>query len=144
MKKPLALLIAFLGLLSLLAGCGSAPRINGLMVELVQLERAADGTFTATLRYTNPNVVAYNVARSTHKLTLNGRSVGTIVAQNPVGVPPQFTLMHQGRLKLSGDATLPAGAADYRMDTQLTLRLFGDAVEKADFHSAGTTQVVIP
>jgi hypothetical protein len=144
MKKTLAPLIVFLGLLSLLAGCRSAPRINGLMVELAQLEQAADGTFTATLRYTNPNVVAYNVARSTHKLTLNGRPVGTIVAQDPVGVPPQFTLTHRGRLKLSGSTTLPAGAAEYRMDTQLTLRLFGDALERVDFHSAGTTQVVIP
>ncbi|MBI2517468.1 MAG: hypothetical protein HYV95_11225 [Opitutae bacterium] len=142
MKKTLALLCASLGLLALLAGCGTNTKVRGLSIELVKLEQAADGTFTATLRYTNPNVVAYNVASSTHKLSLNGKSVGTIVADDAVGIPQQFTLTHTGRLKLANGTSLPSGPASYQMSSALTLRLYGDAMDRATFTSAGTTEIV--
>lgn len=142
MKKTFALFFASLGLLALLAGCASSPKIRGLTVELAKLEQAADGTVIATLRYTNPNVVAYNVASSTHKLTLNGRSVGTITAEGAVGIPQQFTLTHTGRLKLANGATLPAGSAAYSMSSALILRLYGDATDKATFTNSGTVEIV--
>lgn len=142
MKKTFALLCASLGLLALLAGCYSSTKISGLTVELAKLEQAADGTFTATLRYTNPNVVAYNVANSTHKLSLNGKSVGTIIVNEPVGIPQQYTLTHTGRLKLPAGMSLPAGTASYQMNSALILRLYGDATDKAGFTSSGTVEVV--
>lgn len=133
---PLCLLGALL-----LAGCSSSPALAGLQVELVSVERQADGAAIASVRLVNPTTVAYNVAGATHRLFLDERPLGTLEIKQPVGVPSQNVGLHTGRLALEKGATLPSGPAAYRLESRVVLVLWGDRQETAKLAARGRVTV---
>jgi hypothetical protein len=95
-----------------------------------------------TIRIINPNVVAYNVAKAEHRIHLNGRLLGTVKIDRPVGVPAQNSSAQQiGSIKLDAGATLPSGIAEYRMESELLLRLWGESTQDLELSSSGSVTV---
>lgn len=143
MKRAL-LLSCSLVLFGLVAACNSPQEaaVTGLAVELASIDRAADGSTTATIRILNPNVVAYNVAEAEHEIYLNGRMVGTVNIERPTGVPARSEAATQtGVLKLRSGESLPTGTIDYRMNSELILRLWGDTTQELKVSSSGSVAV---
>jgi hypothetical protein len=140
MRRFLTPLVAFLALVALFAGCSSHPPLSGVTVELTKLERASDGSLTATLSVVNSTVVSFNIANSKHQLSLNGLLVGTIEISEPLGLPAQRTMTQTGLLKLAG-AKLTAGSATYRLESSATLLLYGESKETQKLTNTGTVQV---
>jgi hypothetical protein len=139
MKQLLASLCC-LGAL-LLAGCSSAPPMAGLGLELASIERRTDGSAVATVRIVNPNTVAYNVASASHRIFLGDRAVGTLEISKPIGVPAQNVGLHTGPLKLESGAALPAGTVAYRLESRVTMVLWGDRSETNKLSGRGTVEV---
>jgi hypothetical protein len=140
--KRLLLPFLLLGLLVVGAGCSSPGRpMAGLSLELAALERGADGAVTATVRVVNPNLVAYNLLRTTHRVFLDGRAVGTLKYDQPTGVPAQNVAELRGRLELEPGATVNAGTTAYRLESRLVLTLWGDRTEDAKLSAIGTVTV---
>lgn len=148
MKRPLARL--FLPVLSalLLAGCNSiTPAFAGLNTTIGRIERDASGAVTATMRFVNPNLAAYNVAKSTHRVTLDGGYVGTVNVERPFGIPPQTTIEQVAPLNLKGQgaeaiaAAAEKGSASYRVESTVTFQLFGENKEVIKSSASGTVPV---
>jgi hypothetical protein len=133
-------LILCLALLVGLTGCHSGPELNGLAVELLKLERSPDGSIVATLQIDNSTVIAFNVGRSKHDILLNGRLVGTVEIDEPLGLPAQRNLPQTGKLKLAAGALTP-GQASYQLNSALTLILQGDSKEIHKITGTGTVEV---
>ncbi len=140
----LALLAAFL------PACTNTSRIiaTGLEIEVTGIERASDGTVTASWQIKNPNIVAYLISRVKHKIVLNGVNLGSIDESEPLPLPIGGK---GGRTsKLSGvDAAATRvlteaaslGSANYRLDTQITILVYDDTFEKAGLTHSGTVSV---
>lgn len=143
MKPLLSSLLASLGLITLLAGCGS-PNVSttGLGIRLVTIEQASDGSAVATLRITNPNVVSYNFSKSNHRVFVDGRQVGTIAINRATGVPARSSAATQQGVFVAKDGPLPEGALNYRLESQIVLTLWGDKREDFRLQSSGTAQVI--
>lgn len=139
--KRLLLPVLLLGLAALGAGCSSPAPLAGLSLELVALERAADGGVSATVRIVNPNLVAYNLARATHRIIVDGRLVGTLRYDRPTGVPAQNVAAQEGRLALEPGTSLPSGPAAYRLESKVVLTLWGDRTEESKLSAAGSVTV---
>ena len=139
--KRLLLPVLLLGVLGLGAGCTSPAPLAGLSLELVALDRTPDGGATATVRVVNPNLVAYNLLRTTHRVFLDGRHVGTLKYDLPTGVPAQNTAEQQGRLELERGAVLSAGTTAYRLESRIVLTLWGDRTEESKLSAIGTVTV---
>ena len=139
--KRLLLPVLLLGLLALGAGCSSTAPLAGLSLELVALERTPDGGATATVRVVNPNLVAYNLLRADHRVFLDGRQVGILKYDRPTGVPAQNVAEQQGKLELERGASLAAGTTPYRLESRLTLTLWGDRTEESKLSAIGTVTV---
>lgn len=140
--KRLLLPVLLLGLLVLGAGCSSTPApMAGLSLELVALERGADGAVAATVRVVNPNLVAYNLLRAEHRVFLDGRAIGTLKYTQPTGVPAQNVAEQRGNLELERGASVAAGTTAYRLESRLTLTLWGDRTEDAKLSAIGTVTV---
>lgn len=148
MKKPAPLLLLACVCAALLAGCSNlAPAFTGLTASLVKLERDASGAVTATVRYANPNLAAYNVGRAVHRVTLDGATAGTVTIARPFGIPPQANVEQAAELKLDGAGTsavaaaLARGSASFRLESTLTFQLLGDNREVIKTSSGGTVPV---
>jgi hypothetical protein len=141
MKRVLLLVVSLLTL-GFAAACNSpqAAAVSGLAVELASLARTPDGNAVATIRIRNPNVVAYNVAESEHRIHVNGRQVGTVKIRQPTGVPAQSNAATQTGT-LEGAASLPSGTADYRMESKLVLRLYGETTQDLKLTSSGSVTI---
>jgi hypothetical protein len=149
MKKFLTpfLLVSLLALLG--TGCSSSNTITaGLRVELTGLARAGDGTTQAEWRVVNPNVVSYLLAQSTHRVYLDGVLVGTIKDKDAMALPANNHSARSTALATAGPAaerTLAAAAAaksaSYRIESDVTIRLFGDSTERSGLSSSGTVPV---
>ncbi len=149
MKKFLTplLLIPLLALLG--TGCSSSNTITaGLKVELTALARAGDGTTRVDWRVVNPNVVSYLLAQSTHRVYLDGVLVGTITDKDAMALPANNHSARSTLLKSDGAAAeraLAAAAAvksaSYRVESDITIRLYGDSTERSKLSSAGTVPV---
>lgn len=140
MRRLTAPLLLLCTLVLLGGGCSSKLPPSGLEVELVKLDRAPDGVVTATLQFNNSAVLAFNIARSKHELYLNDRPAGTIDINEPLGLPQQRSLTQTGTLHVAPGG-LPAGAASYRLESALTVLLYGDSKDTIKLSSAGTVQV---
>ncbi|MBI3884830.1 MAG: hypothetical protein HY302_03760 [Opitutae bacterium] len=145
MKKLPALFAALLFAV-LLAGCGTTkPGLLGLKAEFVKIERSGDGA-TATWHLTNPNVVSYIVNESRHKLYVNGRYVGSVATKEAAGVPAQSNVTQSAPIALDKDGTRVLAAAgssaSYRVDSDLTIRLYGEIYEHHSSTAAGTVPIV--
>lgn len=134
---PFLLVLALAGLF---AGCSSHGPLNGISVDLIKLERVADGKVQATITINNSTVLAFNIGSSKHQVFLNGRAAGTFEIHEPLGLPAQRSMTQTATLDLTGD--LPAaGPADYRLESLLMLVLSGDSREKLKLSGTGTVAV---
>lgn len=150
MKKPPLPLLLAAGLL-FLAGCSGFNRgvtSAGLSVELTGIERAADGNVAVTWGLVNPNVSPYLLARVSQKIFLNGTLVGTTLDTEPMAAPAQQTTSKVSRLTPAGPAgerliaeAAAKGRADYRVETQLLIRLYGEATDKGLLTHSGSVPV---
>jgi hypothetical protein len=85
-----------------------------------------------------------------HKIYLNGTYLGTIVDNEPLGVPASSQAGRTNKLT-GGDAAATrvlteaaaSGSGNYRMETQITVLIYGDSVEKASLANTGTVPVTI-
>lgn len=139
MKKAfLSVLFAIAGLL--LCSCStSRPGLAGLGVELVKIE-VSGGTAHAVVRLKNPNLIAYNLAQSRHKIELGGWS-GVAETRTPFGVPPQSTQEQRVEIGSGRIDQLPREATDYRLESNLKLRLYGDTMESMQITARGRVVV---
>jgi hypothetical protein len=152
MKKIPAPVFLLALLLAFMTGCTNNGRLisTGLRVELTGIERASDGAVSASWHVVNTNIVAYLLSHVSHKIYLNGTYLGMIVDNEPLGVPANS---HTGRTnRLTGGDTTAArvlteaaasGSANYRVETQITVLIYGDTNEKAALASSGTVPVRI-
>ena len=141
MKKLFILTLLGLTVLGLFSGCSSGVERIGLQVQLVKLDKKANGSLLASLLLSNPNVSSVNVAKSTHQLTLNGRSAGILEVTEPVGIPAQqTTTITVSFTPVSGTADV-SGPVSYQLASQLTLRIYDDDTERYKTSSSGTVTV---
>lgn len=140
MRRLLTPFILLVALVAVFAGCSSHPPLTGLTVDLVKLERAKDGTVIATVEVVNATVLGFNIASSNHQVFLNGRLVGTMHISEPLGLPQQSTAKQSAPLRLAG-GDLTAGLASYRIESALTLLLYGDEKDIHKIVGSGTVQV---
>lgn len=141
MKKLLISLLLSLGIITLLNGCSTAVERIGVQVHLVKLERKADGSHLATLRFSNPNVGSINVAKSLHQLTLNGKPAGVLDVVDPLGLPAQQTVTATVSFRIAGGAADPAGSVSYQLASTLTLSIYDDDTERYRTTASGTVTV---
>ena len=148
--KQLITPFLLLGLLAaLITGCSSGQIVTvGLKVELIRIQRAGDGSAQVTWRVNNPNVVAYLLSETRHRIYLNGTLVGTAVDAEPTAFPAQSSVDKTAKLTLAGSAAerglseaVAAGSASYRVDTQVIVRIYGDSIEKGNLSHTGTVPV---
>ncbi len=139
MKKLFSVLLV-LGSLVAFSGCNTPrPGLAGLSVELVKIEVDGAGA-RATVRYVNPNLMSYNLAQSRHKIEVGAWS-GLAETREPFGVPPRNTVEQTVALRPERLDQLAAGAADYRMDSDFSLRLYGESRESLHLSARGRTVV---
>lgn len=151
MKKLLTPLLVLACSILILAGCNGFERgitAVGLSVELTGIERAADGTVAVAWKLVNPNIAAYLIARTNHKIFLEGRLVGTALNEEPTAVPAQQSVAKVTRLTLADAAAAgliadaaARGSAAYRVETQLVIRLYGETTDKGSLTHSGSVPV---
>jgi len=140
MKKAFLSVIITVAAGLLLSSCSTGrPGLAGLGVELVKIE-VAGGAAHAVVRLKNPNLIAYNIAQSRHKIELGGWS-GVAETRAPFGVPPQSTQEQRVEIGAGRIDQLPAGAADYRLESDLKLRLYGETMESLEIQARGRVVV---
>lgn len=134
----------------LLAACGTSSDIisRGLRISLVKIERAGDGSYDITWQVINPNVVAYVVDRSEHKIYLDDVLVGTVSKKNRLGVPTQNRAEGVDKLTVAGPAAVAKltqaaahGSAAYRVESIVWVLLADDETSKSSLSSTGTVEV---
>lgn len=147
MNRNAALPLLLLALIaSLVAGCGNlTPAFTGLGATLAQVERDRSGRVQATVHFGNPNLAAYNVGRTVHRVYFDGTEVGRIELVRPFGIPPQQVVVQTGELIVTDQAAFDRAAArrstGYRLDTTMTFQLTGDAREVIKSSASGTVAV---
>ena len=136
-------------LLLLLAGCSSNTITVGLKVELMNITRSSDGTTQVSWRLVNPNIASYLVDETTQRIYLNGTLAGTIKEHEAVAIPAQSYANRTTRLVTAGTTgeralaeAIAAGSANYRTETAITIRLYGDSLDKSSLTSAGKVTVI--
>jgi LEA14-like dessication related protein len=151
MKKLLTPLVLLLGVVLFHAGCSNSGTIvvTGLRIEITGIERSSNGDVQVTWRLMNPNIVPYLLSRVSQKISLNNTLVGTTLDTAPIAIPAQDHATHTSKLTLAGGAAsqVLAGAAghgpvSYRVETALSIQLFGDMIERGDISGAGVVPVI--
>ena len=149
MKKWLTPLFALVALFTF-AGCQSTGDIMaiGLGVDVTKIERTADGTFEVTWQLKNPNVAAYLLDHSTHKLFLDGTLVGTLAQEGRIAVPMQSFAVHTDKLVLGPSPAaaklaqvLAQGSANYRLESTAWMLVVDEQIEKTLLTGSGTAPV---
>jgi len=142
MKKLVLAFLTAISLLFVVTGCMTTKRVVlGLGLELTTLERASDGTVTATVTITNPNVVSYNIARATHRIFIADKFIGILNITSPTGLPVQQAATQSGTVTLERGTSLPAGEARYRLESTLVMRLYGDNTQQQKTSGSGTVTI---
>ena len=150
MKKCLLPLFLLVYGLVFQSGCNSNGTIIvvGLRIELTGIERTTDGTATVSWRVMNPNVAPYLLARTSHKIYLNGTLVGTTVDNEPMAVPARNNAGKTSKLILAGPAAgrllaeaVGHGPVSYRLDSSLLVLIYNDTTEKSSLSSTGPVTV---
>ena len=150
MKRSLTPLFLLALLASVFTACVNSSRIiaTGLEAKLTSIVRSSDGTVTASWHVNNPNIVSYLFSRFASKIYLNGSYVGAIVSEDPLGIPANSEVDRSGIIT-GGDAAaarvisdaITHGSATYRVDTQITIRIYDDTIEKSSLTNSGTVPV---
>jgi hypothetical protein len=143
MKNQLFIFLALaLGAFALLPGCSSRTEDQfGLQVQLVKLERKADGSLLASLLFSNPNVGPLNLARSKHQLTLDGKPAGDLEVVEPIGLPALQSATATVTLKRANGAAEVSGHVSYQLNSLVTLRIYEDTIKSYKTSSSGTVTV---
>lgn len=149
MKKIPAPLFLFAVFALFAAGCGGPnTAMVGLNVELGGVVRASDGTVQVTWRVANPNIVPYLVSQASHRIYLDGVLVGTVTDRDALAVPARSKGERTSPLDSAGPAAertiaaaVTAGSASYRLESDVTIRLYGDTTDKSELRGAGTVAV---
>ena len=149
MKKLFLPLMRWTLLAVLLAGCSGPNIISvGLHIELEHIDRAADGSVLVTWRMLNPNIATYLVKMSSHKIMLNGTLIGTTAQKGPLGLPAQQNAEETTPLVSAGaaadqviTAAAAAGTASYKVDTDIVIQLFDEALDRSTLTNSGTVKV---
>lgn len=130
------------------AGCSSNTVMVGLNTELTGIVRAGDGPTQVSWRVVNPNIVSYLVAEADHRIYLDGTLVGSTKDREPLALPAQSKVDRTSTLVPAGataertlTAALKAGSATYRLESTVTIRLYGEAKEKSTLTTSGTVPV---
>jgi hypothetical protein len=149
MKKWITPLLALIALLSL-AACHSSSEIisRGLRIVVTKIERAPNGTYEISWQVENPNVVAYVVDHSEHKVFVNDLLVGSVSRKARQGVPIQARAEGVDPLILSspsaGDTLaqlVGKDAVPYRIDSTIWVLLAEDETSKSQLTSSGTVAI---
>ncbi len=150
MKRSLTPLFLLALLASIFTACVNSSRIiaTGLEAKLTSIVRSSDGTVTASWHVNNPNIVSYLFSRVASKIYLNGSYVGALVSEDPLGIPANSEVDRSGIIT-GGDAAaarvisdaITHGSATYRVDTQITIRIYDDTIEKSSLTNSGTVPV---
>ena len=143
MKRSVLPCLGFLALAFLFAGCAASYEPAGISVNAVACRPAPDGA-TLTLQYVNESVYALGIAKSSHKLYLDGKPVGVIAAAPAVGLPPvksasQDVIIHfddADRVRRLA-ASPGAAAVRYRLESTL-FETVGEEDYKVKLHSEGS------
>ncbi len=137
MKKTLLAFCAAFALVVSFTGCGGHIPVS-VDLELVSLDRGADGNGKATLRFLNRGIVAYNFKETTTRVLIDGKPVGTIAIKNAVGIPASAAVEQSGVFTAEKGAAIPSGTARYQLETQVTVTLYDDNTEKLKLLGSGT------
>lgn len=131
-----------------LAGCsGPSNTTVGLKVELTRIA-VANGATQVTWRVLNPNLVPYLIGESSHRVYLDGTLVGSLQDREALAIPSQSTQERTTALVPAGAAAeralaaaVAAGSANYRVEMNVLVRLYGDTTEKGELRAQGTVPV---
>ncbi len=111
--------LPLLALAAALGGCATAPRVSPVAVTLANLEAreatAFETRLALTVRFTNESPEPISLRGSSHKLTLNGRDLGSAVGGESVEIPALSSVSQELALNLS-NFTLLALARDLQRD----------------------------
>jgi LEA14-like dessication related protein len=144
---PLLLLILTVGGLT---GCSSMTKTiaSGLRIEVTQVQRDSGGNVLVSWRVQNPNVVAYLFTKSSHKLTLDGTTVGSFEETVRFGVP---AFSHAERTATLVTTKTPApqiieqalarGSTAYGLDSTLWVLIVDEQVERISLKGSGQAPV---
>ena len=141
MKKLSVLLPLVLFALTLLEGCSSKIEGIALQVQLVKLERQTNGSFLASLLFSNPNVNGVNVVKSTHQVSLNGKPAGVLEVTEPIGIPAQQTVTTAATFTPSNGTTDLSGSVSYQLASLLTVSIYDNDIERYKTNSSGAVTV---
>ena len=96
---------------------------------------AADNQAVLTLHIANENVVAVGIASSTHRLSLNGTSVGTAVSSTPIGIQSLAAATQEASVRFDNPALIRqlanapgAKTVSYKLESDLTVTAGDDTI----------------
>ena len=121
-----------LGLL-VFAGCASGPKISRITVFVTDIKPVGD-TLVLSLRYANDNTIPLVLSRSVHAIALDGETIGRIVSEQPVGLPPLASATQEIELpgEISAQIRKLARKADepmsYVVESKLTFQFTDDTL----------------
>ena len=150
MKRLLTPVFVAAVLAALLTACSNPGRTiaTGLEIELTAIEHVSDGSVSVAWHVKNSNVVSYLFSRVSHKITLNGSTIGSIEETEPLAIPASHNAGRTSKLtKVDSSAArvlaeaVAAGSANYRVDSQVTILIYDDTVEKSNLSNSGTVSV---
>jgi len=149
MKKWITPFLALAVLLGL-AACNNSSEIisRGLQIAVTKIERSPTGAYEISWQVENPNVVAYVVDRSEHKIFVNDALVGTVARKARQGVPLQAKAEGVDPLILANPAAadklaqlVGQGPVSYRIESTIWVLLSDDETSKSQLTSTGTVAV---
>jgi LEA14-like dessication related protein len=151
MKRFLTPLFSLLLLATfIVTGCSNNSRIiaTGLEVEVTGVERESDGSVAVSWQIKNPNIAPYMFSRLSHKIQLNGVTLGSITDLQALPVPANSNAGRTSKLTTLDAAAnravteaINAGSANYRIETQITILVYDESVEKSNLSNSGTVTV---
>jgi LEA14-like dessication related protein len=148
-RRYLVLLLLGLGLF-FPSACSNPGKIivTGLKVELTGIDRAGDGAVTVHWRMVNPNVTPYLLSRVNSRIYLDGALIGKTADGAPMAVPAEANAAKSSTLETGGTdggriigEAAARGSAGYRVDSEVTVLIYGDTTQNGVLTSSGTVPV---
>jgi hypothetical protein len=96
----------------------------------------------------NANIGPYLLSRVSHKIKLNGTYIGTVLDEEPLAILPGNKAGRTSKLTGGNAASdqvvndaVARGSANYQLDTQITILIYDETVEKSVLANFGTVPV---
>ena len=149
MKTWFTPFLALAVLLGLAACHNSNDTISrGLRIGVTKIERTPAGAYEISWQVENPNVVAYVVDHSEHKIFVNDALVGSVARKARQGVPLQAKAEGVDPLILASPAAadklaqlIGQGPVSYRIESTIWVLLTDDETSKSQLTSTGTVSI---